>query len=93
MRDIQTTHNFDISLSHLRAQIRQIDEFIEGARFVLSRFPTRGYNTGRHNIFGLPMTEIPNNPKVILYYIITETIIFFIDVRVEGDTRPFGIII
>jgi len=92
MRDIKTTHNFDISISQIRDKVKQIDEFIEGAKFVLSKDASRGYNTGIHNIYGLPMTEIPDNPKVILYYIITKTIIFFVDIRMVGDNKPFGII-
>jgi hypothetical protein len=75
MREIVEEHRFADELAALIRRARRADEFIDGAKWVLSRDPTKGKRIGSSHVWFLATEEIPQTEEgvpgilpIILYY-------------------------
>ena len=87
MWEVIKTQTFNKDLKRLGKSVKDLDKFIVGAEFALSHNPRIGKKTAIEYVQGLPMTEIPDNPKIILYYFITKDQVYLVGVKKEGDKK------
>jgi hypothetical protein len=83
IREIIEEAQFRDELSEFENDPARADEFIEGAKMLLSRAPDMGTKIGRR-VWYLPMRGFTQNP-LILYYTFDENRVFFLSLQ-SADT-------
>jgi hypothetical protein len=68
LREIVDEHRFAIELSQIIRHAKRADEFIDGAKWLLSREPRQGMQIGNSHVWFLPMKQVPGILPVVLYY-------------------------
>jgi hypothetical protein len=68
LRQIIEEHRFALELQALIPNAKRADEFVDGAKWVLSRDPSSGRRIGSSHVWYLPMEEIPEHLPIVLYY-------------------------
>ena len=88
LREIVEEHRFRDELAVLLSDARRADEFIDGAKWVLSRDPFKGRRIGTSKVWFLPMEEIPETRvgppgilPVILYYTFDDDYVNFLSIQ------------
>jgi hypothetical protein len=88
LRVIVEEHRFASELAALLLNARRADEFIDGAKWVLSRDPFKGKRISTSNVWFLPIAEIPEsdeNPPgilpVVLYYTFDDDYVNFLSIQ------------
>lgn len=81
MRVIIEEHRFAFELQALIPNAKRADEFIDGAKWVLSRDPSKGKRIGKSHVWFLPMEEIPGILPVILYYTFDDSYVNFLSIQ------------
>jgi hypothetical protein len=69
-------------LSELEPDVIRADEFIEGAKFVLSRNPEYGEHIGK-NVWFLPMWKADEGRSAVLYYTFDTERVFFLSIQLD----------
>lgn len=78
-RNIRKTQLFEEQIERLMGSVRRADEFIEAAEWVLSRNPYEGAQVGPlASVWFLPMTAIPDQPLIVLYYAFDDEYVWFL---------------
>lgn len=90
-KNIRCLGTFENDLKRLKPKVSRLDEYCKGAEEILCRDPRIGKHTKNKGILGLPMRDLPGNPKLVLYYAITKEEILFLFIGTEGDQRPRSI--
>ena len=80
-REIVEEHCFIEELGKLIANARRADEFIDGAKWVLSRYPKAGTLIGKGPVYFLPMGESTVADPVVLYYAFDGERVYFLSIR------------
>ncbi len=91
-RRVIKTKGFKQDLKRLETDIHRLNDFIKGAEEILSRTPELGRSTSNPDMLGLPMSELQDNPKVVLYYCYNKKEVIFLMLAKEGDPRPNAIV-
>jgi hypothetical protein len=81
MREIIEEHRFADELAQIIDDVRRADEFIDGAKWLLSRAPKSGTQIGSSNVWFLPMKEVPAIMPVIMYYTFDEHFVNFLSIQ------------
>ena len=87
LREIVEEPRFAFELAALVPNARRADEFIDGAKWVLSRDPFRGRRISTSNVWFLPMEEIPQTEEssgilpIILYYTFDDDYVSFLSIQ------------
>ena len=81
MHTVIEEHYFTLQLKRIIADAQRADEFIDGAKWVLSRNPTEGFQVSE-NVWFLPMTDTPESVTLNLYYTFDETKVYFLAIEI-----------
>jgi len=81
IREIIEEDRFKEELRHIISDARRADEFLDGARWVLSRDPMSGSRIGPTAVWFFPMEEIPNILPVVLYYTFDHDYVNFLSIQ------------
>ena len=81
MREIIEEHRFSDELRKIIQHSRRADEFIDGAKWTLSRNPQAGKRIGTSNVWFLAMEEIPGILPVVLYYTFDDNFVNFVSIQ------------
>lgn len=90
-RVVQTT-GFKRDFERLKTEVSRLEDFVIGAEEILCRKPDIGRRTAHDYILALPMTEVPGNPQVSLYYGYNDNEVIFFVLAKEGDPRPSALV-
>jgi hypothetical protein len=71
-------------LSELEPDVIRADEFVEGAKFVLSRNPEYGEHIAK-NVWFLPMWRAEEGRSVVLYYTFDSERVIFLSIQLATD--------
>ena len=74
-------HYFTLQLRRIQADAERADEFISGAKWVLARDPTIGFQIS-DVVWFLPMADTPETVAVNLYYTFDETRVYFLAIEI-----------
>ena len=81
-REIVEEHGFAEELGKLIGNARRADEFVEGAKWVLSRYPEAGTPIGTKGlVYFLPIGDSTVADSVVLYYTFDEGRVYFLSIR------------
>jgi hypothetical protein len=80
-REIIEEHRFADELARIITDAKRADEFIDGARWLLSRNPKSGTRISTSEVWFLPMEEIPGILPVILYYTFDDDFVNFLSIQ------------
>jgi hypothetical protein len=64
---------FRSKFNSLKTRINRLEEFLIGVVDVLSKRPDLGKLTKNDGIFAIPMVDIPGQPRITFFYIITKS--------------------
>ncbi len=81
LREIVEEHRFSRELKLIIPHAKRADEFIDAAKWVLSRDPYRGKRIGTSHVWFLPIKEIPNTLPVVLYYTFDDNYVNFLSIQ------------
>ena len=81
MREIIEEHRFAFELQALIPRAQRADEFIDGAKWVLSRDPFRGKRLGSSHVWFLAMDELEDHLPIILYYTFDDDHVNFLSIQ------------
>lgn len=81
MREIIEEPRFALELQGLIRKAKQADDFVDGAKWVLSRDPFRGRRIGNSHVWFLPLEEIPEYLPVVLYYTFDDNYVNFLSIQ------------
>lgn len=81
MREIIEEHRFSLELQDIVRNAKRADEFIDGAKWVLCRNPTKGRRIGNSHVWFLAMEEIPGLLPVILYYTFDDSYVNLLSIQ------------
>ena len=81
MREIIEEHRFSFELQALIPNAKRADEFIDAAKWVLSRSPTKGRRIGSLHVWFLPMEEMPGLLPIVLYYAFDDDFVNFLSIQ------------
>jgi hypothetical protein len=88
LREIVEEHRFRDELAVLLPDARRADEFIDGAKWVLSRDPSKGRRISKSKVWFLPMAAIPSTEgaqpgilPIILYYTFDDDYVNFLSIQ------------
>lgn len=81
MREIIEEHRFSDELQKIIAVAQRADEFIDGAKWLLSRNPEVGKRIGASHVWFLAMEEIPGVLPVVLYYTFDDNFVNFLSIQ------------
>jgi len=81
LREIVEETRFSDELSQLIPDARRADEFIDGAKWVLSRDPFSGKRISTSRVWFLPMEQVPGILPVILYYTFDDDYVNFLSIQ------------
>jgi hypothetical protein len=80
-REIVEEHRFTDEIQAIEQDARKSDEFIDGAKWVLSREPRAGIRIGKGPVWFLPIAESPLVDAVVLYYTFDADHVYFLSIR------------
>jgi len=80
LHTIVEEHYFALQLKRIIPDAERADEFMDGARWVLARDPTAGYQVSE-SVWFLPMADSPETLAVNLYYTFNETYVYFLAIE------------
>jgi hypothetical protein len=80
MREIIEEHRFAFELQALVPRAQRADEFIDGAKWVLSRDPYTGRRIGSSHVWFLPM-KLEDHLPIILYYTFDDDYVNFLSIQ------------
>ncbi len=82
-RNIVEEALFAKQLAEIEPNVVRADEFIDGAKHVLSREAKMGTQVGPNScIWFLPMKDVPEGPPLILYYTFDDQKVYSLSVQV-----------
>ena len=81
MREIIEEPRFAFELAALIPKAQRADEFIDGAKWTLSRDPFSGRRIGNSHVWFLPMEEIPGLLPIVLYYTFDDDYVNFLSIQ------------
>jgi len=81
LREIIEEFQFTDELRELMPDFVRADEFVEGAKFVLSRNPEYGSLVGR-NVWFLPMWSVEEGRSLSLYYTFDSEHVFLLSIQI-----------
>lgn len=88
MREIVEEHRFADELAALIPNAPRAGEFIDGAKWVLSRDPFKGKRIGNSHVWFLPTEELPQTKEgpsgilpIILYYTFDDNYVNFLSIQ------------
>lgn len=84
IRDIVEESQFLTELQELEPDAVRADDFVDGAKWVLSRHPESGTKIGQL-VWFLPMFRPPSGPSVVLYYTFDADRVFFLSIELAAD--------
>lgn len=80
-REIVEEPRFIEELKAIEKDARKADEFVEAAKWVLSREPQNGDRLGNTHVFSLPIAESPVVDPVVLFYTFDANCVYFLSIR------------
>ena len=80
-REIVEEHRFTEELGKLIGNARRADEFVDGAKWALSRDPNIGGPIGKGLVCFLPIAESDVVDSVLLYYTFDEDHVYLLSIR------------
>jgi len=81
-REIVEEHRFAEELQAIEKDARKADEFVDGAKWVLSREPRTGTRIGKTHVWFLPIAESQLVDPVVLYYTFDDDAVYFLSIRI-----------
>jgi hypothetical protein len=81
MRGIIEEHRFAFELQALIPNAKRADEFIDAAKWALSRDPCSGRRISNSHVWFLPMEQIPGLLPVVLYYTFDDDLVNFMSIQ------------
>jgi hypothetical protein len=79
-RQIVEEPRFVAELKAIEHDTRKADEFIDAAKWVLSREPEAGTRIGNTHVFFLPVANSPVVDQVVLYYTYDSESVYFLSI-------------
>ncbi len=84
MRTIIEESRFTQELSLIESDAKRADEFIDGAKYILSRNPEFGNCIGDNsNVWTLALVEIHDHPPLVLYYTFDDSRVWFLSIIIS----------
>lgn len=80
-REIVEEHRFAEELRAVEKDARRADEFIDGAKWVLSRDPNQGTRIGKTHVYFLPVADSPITDPVVLYYTFDDEHVYLLSIQ------------
>jgi hypothetical protein len=81
MRTIIEEPRFVFELQALISNAKRADEFVDAAKWVLSRDPSKGRQIGRSHVWFLPIEDVPGILPVVLYYTFDDDFVNFLSIQ------------
>jgi hypothetical protein len=81
LREIVEEHQFVKELQAIEKDSEKADEFIDGAKWALSRRAEIGTQIGKSHVFFLPVAFSSAVGPVVLFYAFDENRVFFLSIR------------
>lgn len=81
LREVIEANRFAQELRRIVANVKQADDFVDGAKWVLSRDPLSGKRIGKSKVWFLALQEIPNILPVVLYYTFDEDSVILLSIE------------
>jgi len=86
-REILEEAQFASELRAIEKSARRADEFVEGAKWVLSRDPKAGIRMGKGHVWFYPVATSNSLDSVVLYYTFDKDRVYFLSIR-KTDYPP-----
>lgn len=81
VREIIEEHRFTLELAALFPKAQRADEFIDGAKWTLSRDPFSGRRIGNSHVWFLSIEQIAGILPIILYYTFDDDYVNFLSIQ------------
>lgn len=78
-REVIYTERYENELREVEADVKRADAFVRGTEWEICRDPESGEQDG--NVWGKPITDLPNQPPVVLYYTFNDNFIWFLSIK------------
>ena len=83
-REVFHQPQFEKELREIESDIKRVDEFVRGAEWQICRDPESGKMVeGAPNVWGVPITDIPDQPPLVLYYTFNDRFIWLISIKIS----------
>lgn len=89
IREIIEETQFTVELQEIEPDAARADEFVDGAKWVLSRSPECGTKIGQL-VWILPMMRSPVGLSMVLYYTFDADRVFLLSIQVAADEQIEG---
>jgi len=87
-REIVEHDRFREELAALEKDAKKADEFIDGAKWVLTRGPSlAGTMIGKGPVWFLPIADSPIIDAVVLYYAFDDDHVYFLSIQKADPTK------
>jgi hypothetical protein len=86
LREIIEESQFTVELQEIEPDAIRADEFVDGAKWVLSRNPEYGTKIGQL-VWFIPMLRSLSEPSMVLYYTFDADRVFLLSIQIAADEQ------